>query len=855
MQTVCTNRAEGDEMDLQNIQEQLNTEFAKESTRIIFWFDDKGEYEDEVAELCLDNATLHILDGANWLYTKWLLHEQDTEGKYLVYAPFSRPSDAENPLADLYYYSVPYYTDRISQMSQEIGIDNRFKEHMAQYGNFWKNKVRIEKFKSLGIDHFNVEMIDIGLIAVLTEVKIANFEEIVRQLLLTDATEYIKALENNNLLERFWQLCNKYFGYDAENPNLDDLAACMVITYAASALKTSVPTVMKSYVLKKRNDVVVFIRNIMDNVSNRIHYDELAEKIDKSLRFTAKISDEIKKDSGSIQLVDIFACDAFSGIDDILINWCLDKLNDEILDAQIDGMNIAQIADQRISKAFHYGEKYQNEYKAIKYAYLMMKSVSLMEYTSDVAVLVQDYQKETYLIDSYYRWFYYAYDQIEENDRFLEARLRVENIYSNTYLQKLVPKWNDGLDDETVASIGLIKQEDFFKHYLRAYDGKDRVIVIISDALRYECAKELMSKLELDEKCDARMDAMIGVLPSVTSLGMASLLPHKELDVDAEMNVTVDGNSCGDIVSRDKVLKVQNENNIAVSFDEIYKNRGRAKELLQEKNVVYVYHNQVDARGDKQASENEVFRACEEAIREIVELIHQLTGDVSATKYIITADHGFLYKRDKLQEFDKVSFRKEICEYSNKRFLLTTEMIDEQGMLSRARAYLDKLYVTTPIGADIFKVPGGGQNYVHGGSSIQEMLIPVVEVKTAKGKMKTDFVDVILTSVSRKVTNLITYFDFIQTDKVTEVMKARNIIAYFATESGEKISFDVPIVANSREDAPEKRAYHEKFALKSREYKYGDKYYLHLVDANDEKNILHSYEFMIDIAFVDDFGF
>ena len=657
-----------------------------------------------MAELCLDNATLHILDGANWLYTKWLLHEQDTEGKYLVYAPFSRPSDAENPLADLYYYSVPYYTDRISQMSQEIGIDNRFKEHMAQYGNFWKNKVRIEKFKSLGIDHFNVEMIDIGLIAVLTEVKIANFEEIVRQLLLTDATEYIKALENNNLLERFWQLCNKYFGYDAENPNLDDLAACMVITYAASALKTSVPTVMKSYVLKKRNDVVVFVRNIMDNVSNRIHYDELAEKIDKSLRFTAKISDEIKKDSGSIQLVDIFACDAFSGIDDILINWCLDKLNDEILDAQIDGMNIAQIADQRISKAFHYGEKYQNEYKAIKYAYLMMKSVSLMEYTSDVAVLVQDYQKETYLIDSYYRWFYYAYDQIEEKDRFSEARLRVENIYSNTYLQKLVPKWNDGLDDETVASIGLIKQEDFFKHYLRAYDGKDRVIVIISDALRYECEKELMSKLELDEKCDARMDAMIGVLPSITSLGMASLLPHKELYVDAEMNVTVDGNSCGDIGSRDKVLKVQNENNIAVSFDEIYKNRGRAKELLQEKNVVYVYHNQVDARGDKQASENEVFRACEEAIREIVELIHQLTGDVSATKYIITADHGFLYKRDKLQEFDKVSFRKEICEYSNKRFLLTTEKVDEQGMLSRARAYLDKVYVTTPIGADIFKV-------------------------------------------------------------------------------------------------------------------------------------------------------
>ena len=53
---------------------------------------------------------------------------------------YPKPSDAENPLADMYYYSVPYYTDRVSQMSQEIGIDNRFKEHLAQYSNFWKNK-------------------------------------------------------------------------------------------------------------------------------------------------------------------------------------------------------------------------------------------------------------------------------------------------------------------------------------------------------------------------------------------------------------------------------------------------------------------------------------------------------------------------------------------------------------------------------------------------------------------------------------------------------------------------------------------------------------------------------------------
>lgn len=88
-------------MDLQNIQEQLNTEFAKSETRIIFWFDDKGEYEDEVSELQLGDVKLHILDGTNWLYSKYLLNEEDKESKYLVYAAFAKPSDAENPLADI----------------------------------------------------------------------------------------------------------------------------------------------------------------------------------------------------------------------------------------------------------------------------------------------------------------------------------------------------------------------------------------------------------------------------------------------------------------------------------------------------------------------------------------------------------------------------------------------------------------------------------------------------------------------------------------------------------------------------------------------------------------------------------
>lgn len=848
-------------MDLQNIQEQLNTEFAKVSTKYIFWFDDKAEFEDEVSELQLGEVKLYILDGSNWFYSKYLLNEQDAGSKYLIYAPFPRPSDSENPLADMYHYSIPYYTDRVSQTSQEMGIDIRYKEQLARYTKFWKNKNNIEKFKKLGIDNFNQQTIDIGLIAVLVDVKTPNFEEIVKKLILNDSTKYMKTLEDNGLTDKLWELCNVFFGYQSENPSLDDFAASMIVTYAASSLKGTVPAVFKPYILRKRNDVVVFIRNIMDNKNYKDAYDVLAEKVNKTLRFVAKIQEDLKKDSDkskekALQLADIFACDAFAGFDDMIIEWALKQLDDEILDSQIDGFSIAQIAEQRTSSANHYCDTYKYEYRAIKFSYMMMKSVALMEFSSDIKTLVENYQKETYLIDSYYRWFYHAYDKIEDNSRFSNVRERVENIYANTYLQAITPKWNQNFTTEVMEQTGLLKQEDFYKHYLKGYDGRQRVIVIISDAFRYESARELFEKLELDEKCTPKMECMLSCLPSVTSVGMASLLPHKELCVAEDMSVSVDGQACANMEQRDKILKSYNADNVALSFDEVANaNQARIRELIQGKNIVYIYHNQVDARGDKAASENEVFNACAEAIDEIHKLIKKLTGYVSAPKFFITADHGFLYKRDRLQEFDKVTYPRGICTYMNKRFLLTKKEVCEPGMASRMMAYMNHLYVTTPIGADIFKVAGGGQNYVHGGSALQEMMVPVIELVANTRGVAYDYVDVVLTSYSRKVTNLITYFDFIQSEKVTDTMKARSIIAYFTDEAGEKISFDVPIVANSRDDAPEKRTFREKFTLKSKEYKCGDKYYLVLADANNEKNILQRYEFMIDIAFVDDFGF
>jgi hypothetical protein len=93
-----------------------------------------------------------------------------------------------------------------------------------------------------------------------------------------------------------------------------------------------------------------------------------------------------------------------------------------------------------------------------------------------------------------------------------------------------------------------------------------------------------------------------------------------------------------------------------------------------------------------------------------------------------------------------------------------------------------------------------------------------------------------------------------QKNSVSDTLRPVKVIAFFETESGERISDEEIMVADKREASPEKRRFHEKFTFKNRRYPRDEKYYLVLKDAETDME-MHRYEFVIDIAFADDFGF
>ena len=79
--------------------DRLNDEFAGDSRRIVFWYDDNGYFVEEIEELQLDNAKILILDGHNQFATKLIIEREDVSSNYRIYAPYPEPALVNNHLA------------------------------------------------------------------------------------------------------------------------------------------------------------------------------------------------------------------------------------------------------------------------------------------------------------------------------------------------------------------------------------------------------------------------------------------------------------------------------------------------------------------------------------------------------------------------------------------------------------------------------------------------------------------------------------------------------------------------------------------------------------------------------------
>ena len=859
-----------------NIEKTIKDRFAAPQNdnckrRIIFWQDPDCEFSDFIDSLQLDDVKILKLTGFNNFHAKQLLSEIDTESNYLVYNPISYTDITDDWLLDIELYSEEFRADLLSIRMQELNMPatSQMRKAMKSYSKFFENKERVAKLTSFNSDYSSVGQLHIDILAVLSGTSANTAPGVIRAILMKglniEDNEAVSIIRKFGSEEILWQLINKYTGYTYEgNASLIDFASHILLTTLSITMKASCLKGLESLISEPHQ------QRCYDLINEWMHSDE-----DDDLYEIARAVEEhhhLVKRFDSLDVDDLLNSECFPCINECILRKYMSEISENVIKAD----DIVAAVEKRRTLKW---------YKRVRYYYDGLLQVANMQHfyqtnisgfhIADYKMLWKEYCNDYCKMDYYYRMFHAAFGKsLEESTTVLEDLYKgvadyVEKLYKNWYLTTLGSQWTKLVEDEMATDSrlqGITQQSDFYKKFVKPIESSgSRVFVIISDAMRYEVAVDLTGRLLRETKGNAKILGMQSIFPSVTKFGMAALLPHTEMQIDnsgKEIKVLCDDESTEGTASRDKILKKYHAGNVAVTYKTLLGMKtAERRELIKDAKVVYIYHNAIDAVGDKATTEDQVFDACEQAITELKNLVRLITGDMNGTYVLITADHGFLYSYKPLDESDKAekSYISGEIKELDRRYVIGDGDCTADHMLKIPMKHVNSdLMGLTPLDYIRMKKQGGGMNYVHGGISLQEAVVPVIEYKNVRSTSKK-FVDVTkaeiqLLSTSRKVSNSIFSLDFYQTEPVSGKVTKADYEVYMTDASGKAVSDKQTIIADKTNADGSERKFRSRFTLKSMDFKKTETYYLTIAEKGTT-NIIDRIEFTIDIAFVNDFDF
>ena len=864
------------------------TEYEKR--KIVFWYDNEKtvwseieqipteDFDAIVKELDSQNGIKFQILNNNYFATKKLLEMDDPDSDYLIYSPLPEPKPRDNWLLDIQLYSGRYESSRLADIKIELGVDRYDRDEFFKSNqSFFASKQRLMKFKKCyEPDSTEEEQWYRCLLSSIVGSLTNDIKEIIRVILMESIDEedndYWKSMVKFDLVEKFWDLIKTDFGFTDSTPTLEKLFLSFIITHIFQISNVN----LKGYTQYNNcvsSESEIFLQNWLNHTHDSKMYDDLS--IQLLGQNNAQIEKEFTAQFNKSELNEYINVESVDIVDKNIIR----KIVDELINGNEDFDVYLEWIEKRKTK--HWYPNFRNLYCAVKAAvelYRFAKKFNEEDLSPlGLQELFNNYTDNYYLMDYHYRKFYYYYEQDIEKE-VLKKNLRggIENLYSNILLNKLLDKWSDAIDSRMgdTWKIELVEpQVNFFNVHVKPIvvkNDRDKVAVIVSDALRYEVAVELQEVLNRDTKGLVNKSAMLGNIPSYTQLGMASLLPHKELTYKNK-TIYVDGMSTQGLENRNKILVSKVKDSIALQASKILDmNAHEARNLIKGKRVVYIYHNEIDAMGDDRAKEHGVFGAANLAIIKIKKLVDKLCKSMNVNNVIITSDHGFLYNHDRLENVDKIdisSTEKSYCIDISKRYSISKQQFKMANThcfdISSIFNADTNLFAYFPRTFLRFKKKGGGVNFVHGGISLQEVVIPVLtynhqrqEINLKKKGIKYGKVNITILNPERRIMSSPFLVHLFQTEKVTEkVQPIKCKVALWDMDKDQDIISDQKlIIAESTADNPVERQQKVRLTLSSKiENKV---YYLRIIDEDPKaikKDIIEPIPFEVDLIITDDF--
>jgi uncharacterized protein (TIGR02687 family) len=856
-----------------------------ESHNLVFWNDADGEFAQEVDALTLENVVVLRLDQTPTLQAKVLL-EREPQACWLIYAPAPVPEPANDWLLDARLRGKAFSADTASMQLDELGLASRaLQSHLKLRAKFLRAKDRVERLKRWAEPQDTAQDLDRKMLAVAVRAETPDAAGILLKVFSSLATEGgdltvvpkpIAELTGLELDDAFWKLVEQELGYapDAgEPPTLRGLLYSVLATDFCNAVGTTPPS-LAHFIIKDRARAAhtsVFASRWRSDMANYASYDQLSHVVAEELHILGMLA--------NLQAEHLADAMTFEAIEKRVIA----DLKGRILagaGANMDTVRelMARRRDGHWANPLLAGANDNTRALAASYDALDA-AASFMEMQAryhqgfsfaSAAAAVDAYTNELYRFDQLYRAFMRATEAVEPMGWSLlhELRFRMEDAYSGWFVGQLASAWDGVMEGEG----GLLKhwklpevpnQQHFYDQFVRpSYGGgARRVYVVVSDAFRYEAAEELTRTLNSRNRVKARLEAMLGVLPSYTTLGMASLLPHETLAYrnNASLDVAVDGLPCATLDQRSAVLA--RHGGVAISRDALMeKGKVAGREFVKPYELVYVYHDHIDAIGDKRGTEGKTFEATEQAIKELQEVVSFIVNNLNGSTVFVTADHGFLYQESALEEADRSTVEEGMPGVlrSKKRYILG------RGLWPMGNAWAGNTANTAgtvagegsvdflvPKGAGRFHFVGGAR-FVHGSAMPQEIVVPVVVVKEGDiEKTRTRMVGVSQLGSSNRIVTNKQRFEFIQTEAVTD--RVLPVTLMFSVRDGDQpVSDEQTVTFDSASPLLDERKRRVMLTIQAGSYDRNKDYFLVARDAKTKAEAWRS-PMRIDLAFSNDF--
>ncbi len=797
------------------IAQALNRLF--ECHRIVFWNDTKHELREEFDSLQLEGVEKVELVNNEFGVKYHILREQP-EQKFLLYREGPQPAMLDNWLLDVELAHGEFRADQSSIWLSELELGSDFRDVVKDHAEFYKSAKRIENLKKLLKSDDTPGLIRLKMLAVCAG-SAPQLDMVVEHLLdeLAGSTSNEKQLglelqdgDKFRLIERcrldgyFWELMKRSYGYEASEPGIKDF----VIELFKFCF--SVGTDGQG---KLSGDALVFLKRWKDSRQFERCFEALSDECAGILRLAEKLE--------GLDFRQLIELDYFRLIDRKIIS----DLVRALVSQTVFSHELTQWI--RLRRQGHWFKEFRHFYEAVEYAALFMHAIeeAKLEMNS-MADGVQQYSRFWFRLDQFYRKFTHHASISAQASLMAELSEKVENLYSNNYLLKLNDRWQsfvDKTDSWEASPVPL--QKSVFERFVQPFlSKKNKVCVIISDALRYELGDELLTIIRQEDRYDAQLEPVLAMLPSYTQLCMASLLPNRALELadNDTGTVMVDGLSSQGTANRSKILSQSALwRGTAVKADEVMALKGdECRALLRDHDVVYVYHNRIDLTGDKRESEERVFEAVEESLQDLVKLIKKLTG-ANANNLLVTSDHGFIYQNRALDESD---FSAEEAEgerilFRDRRFVLGKGLKEASGLRKFNSSQLGltgNMEVQIPKSINRLRLKGSGSRYVHGGASLQEVVVPLIRINK-KRQSDITVVDVdIIRGTSSVITSGQLAVVLYQSQPVTEKVQTRTLVAGMYTLAGDLISDFHTFVFDISSDNSRDRERQVRFLLTSK---------------------------------------